>query len=104
MNKIILSVAILRSGAAAVLAKPLGTIIALTIASCQPTYKSEFCSFPTSRNFTRERRLNFELRVGKCYSHSLASEAAIVNFMKNVMQVQNQVLDEWEMESFRGKY
>ena len=41
-------------------------------------------------------RLNFELRVGKCYSHSLASEAAIANFMKNVMQVQNQVLDEWE--------
>ncbi len=41
-------------------------------------------------------RLNFELRISSCYSQSLEDEIAIANFIKNVMQVQNQVLDEWE--------
>lgn len=47
-------------------------------------------------NLLENERLNFELRIGTCYNHSLSDEVALENFRKNVMQVQNQVLDEWE--------
>lgn len=47
-------------------------------------------------NLLENERLNFELRIGTSYSHSLSDEVVIENFRKNVMQVQNQVLDEWE--------
>ncbi|BDA71641.1 hypothetical protein CAL7716_058070 [Calothrix sp. PCC 7716] len=41
-------------------------------------------------------RLNFELRIGESYSQTLPDDTAIANFRKNVMQVQTQVLDDWE--------
>ncbi len=47
-------------------------------------------------------RVNFELRIGPDYNSSLPDEKAIENFRRNVMQMQNETLEEWEKVVVKG--